>query len=95
MKSMYGTSQAARQWHVSISTWMEDRGYLAVNSEKTIFMKRAGEDWILHGLYVDNMIHAAGVPRGRSEAGVHSRIEFNTPATSTSRWRRTSPLSSG
>ena len=38
---------------------MEDRGYLAVNSEKTIFMKRAGEDWIIHGLYVDDMIHAS------------------------------------
>ena len=24
MKSMYGTRQAARQWHVLISTWMED-----------------------------------------------------------------------
>ena len=49
IKSMYWTRQAARQWHVRISTWMEDRGYRAVNSEKTIFMKRAGEDWILHG----------------------------------------------
>ena len=58
MKSMYGTRQAARQWHVRISTWMENH-YLAVNSEKIIFMKRAGEDWIMHGLYVDDMIHAA------------------------------------
>jgi hypothetical protein len=59
MKSMYGTRQAARQWHVKISTWMEAQGYLAVNSEKTIFMKRVGDDWIMHGLYVDDMIHAS------------------------------------
>ena len=26
MKSMYGTRQAARQWHVRISTWMEEHG---------------------------------------------------------------------
>ena len=32
MKSMYGTRQAARQWHVRISTWMEQHGYMAVNS---------------------------------------------------------------
>jgi hypothetical protein len=32
MKSMYGTRQAARQWHVHISNWMEDHGYEAVNS---------------------------------------------------------------
>ena len=59
MKSMYGTRQAARQWHVQISTWMEDHGYEAVNSEKTIFMKRVNGQWIMHGLFVDDMIHAA------------------------------------
>jgi hypothetical protein len=26
MKSMYGTQQASRQWHVRISTWMEEHG---------------------------------------------------------------------
>ena len=59
MKSMYGTKQAARQRHLRISTWMEEQGYKAVNSEKTIFMKRDGGDWIMHGLYVDDMIHAS------------------------------------
>ena len=46
MKSMYGTRQAARQWHVKISTWMKEQGYHAVNSEKTVtfFMKRIGND---------------------------------------------------
>lgn len=36
---------------------MEHQGYHPVNSEKTIFMKRIGDDWIMHGLYVDDMIH--------------------------------------
>ncbi len=58
MKSMYGTRQA-RQWHMHILTWMEDHSYLAIYSEKTIFMKREGEEWIMHGLLVDDMIHAA------------------------------------
>ena len=44
MKSMYGTRQAARQWHVRISTWMEEHGYTAVNCEKTIFMKHVEGD---------------------------------------------------
>ena len=35
MKSMYGTRQAARQWHKRISRWMEEHEYHAVNSEKT------------------------------------------------------------
>jgi hypothetical protein len=32
-------------------------GYPAVNSEKTIFMKRKGEHFIIHGLFVDDMMH--------------------------------------
>jgi hypothetical protein len=43
LKSIYGARQAARKWHTHISTWMEQNGYSAVNSEKTIFMKRKGD----------------------------------------------------
>ncbi len=28
-----------------------------VNSEKTIFMKRQGSDFIMHGLFEDDMMH--------------------------------------
>ncbi len=59
MKSMYGTLQAARGWHVQISTWMEDHGYAGVTSEKTIFMKDENGDWIMHGLFGDDMVHAS------------------------------------
>ena len=57
LKSIYGTRQAARRWHIHISDWMEKNGYPAVNSEKTIFMKREGEHFIIHGLFVDDMMH--------------------------------------
>ena len=30
-----------------------------MNSEKTIFLKHVGDEWIMHGLFVDDMIHAA------------------------------------
>ena len=59
-KSIYGTRQAARRWHMFISDWMEKNGYPAVNSErsqKTIFMRSVGNDFILHGLFVDDMMH--------------------------------------
>ena len=36
---------------------MERNGYSAVNSEKTIFMKRKGDEYIIHGLFVDDMMH--------------------------------------
>ena len=32
-------------------------GYPAVNNEKTIFMKHQGDDFIIHGLFVDDMMH--------------------------------------
>ncbi len=54
---MYGTKQAARRGHIRILDWMEQNGYPAVNSEKTIFMKRQGSDFIMHSLFVDDMMH--------------------------------------
>jgi hypothetical protein len=51
-KAIYGTQQAACTWHTRISTWMEQNGYPAVQSEKMIFMKRTGDDFIIHGLFV-------------------------------------------
>ncbi len=36
---------------------MEKNGYPAVNSEMIIFMKRQGNDFIIHGLFVDDMMH--------------------------------------
>ncbi len=52
-KNIYGTRQAARAWHLKLSTWMEGHQYLLVNNEKTIFMKWDGDDFILHGIFVD------------------------------------------
>ena len=54
---MYGAKQAARRWHIRISDWMEQNGYPAVNSEKTVFMKCQGSDFIIHSLFVDDMMH--------------------------------------
>ena len=59
VKSIYGTKQAARKWHIHISDWMIRNGYLAVNSEKTIFKKTKGSDYIIDGLFVDDMMHIA------------------------------------
>ena len=67
LKSIYGTKQAARRWHLHISEWMEKNGYPAVNSEKTIFMKRDGDDFIIHGLFVDDMMHVPTCERLKQE----------------------------
>jgi hypothetical protein len=36
---------------------MINNGYLAVNSEKTIFKKTKGSDYIIHGLFFYDMMH--------------------------------------
>ncbi len=38
---------------------MEDHGCAEVNSQKTIFMKHENGNWIMHGLFVDDMVHAS------------------------------------
>jgi hypothetical protein len=35
-KNIYWTLQAARAWHVCLSTLMEEHGYLPVKSKKTM-----------------------------------------------------------
>ena len=55
---MSRTRQAARQWHERISGWMEEHEYHAVNSEKTMFMKWDGPDYIMYGLsWMTGFIH--------------------------------------
>ncbi len=51
----YCTKQAERKWHNHISEWTINNGYLAVNSEKTIFEKTKGSEYIIHGLLVDDI----------------------------------------
>ncbi len=59
LKSIYGTRQAARRWHLFILGWMEKNGYPAVISDNTIFMHSEGKDFILHGPFVDDMMHTS------------------------------------
>ncbi len=44
---------------LNMSRWMEENCYHAVNNEKTMFMKWKGSDYIMHGLFVDDMMHTS------------------------------------
>ncbi len=46
---------------------MEWNGYPAVMIERTIVMKRQGSDFIIHGLFVDNMMHVSTCDKLRDE----------------------------
>ncbi len=77
LKSIYGTRQAVRIWHKHISAWMEANGYFAVNSEKTIFMKHEGKHFIIHGLFVDDMMHIATNTKLKNEFMEKYSKDFN------------------
>jgi hypothetical protein len=55
-KSIYGTGQPEQRRHIYISEWIINNGYREANSEKTI-MSTKGSHYILHGLFIDYMIH--------------------------------------
>jgi hypothetical protein len=67
VKSIYGTKQAAQKWHNHISEWMVNNGYLAVNSEKTIFKKTKGSEYIIHFLFIDDMMHISSCDELKKE----------------------------
>jgi hypothetical protein len=58
---------------------MEANGYLAVNNDKTIFMKRKGKQFIVHGLFVDDMMHIAANNKLKHEfmEKYHDSRDFN------------------
>jgi len=79
VRSVYGTKQAPRCWHTRVSTWMEENGYLPANDEKTIFRKEeANGDSIVHGLFVDDMMHIPSTKRMMKEFLDLYNKEFQT-----------------
>jgi hypothetical protein len=60
--SIYGLKQAGRRWHIRVSDWMIANDYLPVNEEMTIFKKQVGSDFILHGVYVDDIKSVPSAP---------------------------------
>ena len=76
--SIYGLKQAARCWHTRVSTWMIENDYLPVNEEKTIFRKQEGSDYIIHGLYVDDIKSVPSCPRLMKEFDEKYALEFES-----------------
>ena len=54
-KNLYGLKQAPRQWHERLS-FLTSQGYDRGTSDKTLFIKKKGDDTILVQVYVDEII---------------------------------------
>jgi hypothetical protein len=55
------------KWHNHILEWMINNGYLAVDSKKTIFKKTKGSEYIIHVLFVDDMMHISSCDELKKE----------------------------
>ncbi len=60
-----------------ISTWMEQDGYSAVNSEKTIFIKHKADEYIIHGLFVDDTMQIYSCDAMKDEFLVLDKKDFD------------------
>jgi hypothetical protein len=78
MKSMYGTRQAAQQWHKLISTLFEGHGCEEVNSEKAIFMNSENYQWIMPGLFVSDIIYASSSETLKLQFIVEYKLKLKT-----------------
>ncbi|KAK8923936.1 hypothetical protein KSP39_PZI019771 [Platanthera zijinensis] len=55
-KALYGLKHAPRAWYGKIAEYLQFCGYLASNSDSSLFIKKKGELSVLVLLYVDDMI---------------------------------------
>ena len=79
LKSVYGTKQAQHCWHERVSKWMYANGYVNINAEKIIFQKsEPNGEFIIHGLFVDDMLHLPSDPRLMREFLAKYNQEFKT-----------------
>ncbi len=56
---------------------MEKNGYPAVSSQKAIFMKWDGDNFIIHGLFVDDMMHIPTCDKLKQEFLAKYSKDFN------------------
>jgi len=54
--ALYGLKQAPRQWYERLSDFLISQGYDKGTSDKTLFIKKKGDETILVQVYVDDII---------------------------------------
>src|ERR687886_229713 len=55
-KALYGLKQAPRAWYETLSKFLLENNFLRGNVDKTLFIKKQGNDTLLVQIYVDDII---------------------------------------
>jgi hypothetical protein len=61
-KSAYGTKQASRTWYLTLNKWMNEHGYVNVDGDPSLFIKREGDHFTVIAIYVDDMFGTSTDP---------------------------------
>ena len=55
-KSLYGLKQSPRMWYQKFDTYMLQLDFVRSNSDHCVYVKRAGDQFVILTLYVDDML---------------------------------------
>lgn len=55
-KALYGLHQEPRAWYSKLSKCLEELGFVRCPYEHTVYTKKIGEDILIMGVYVDDLL---------------------------------------
>ena len=63
----YGLQDAGRVWNATLKSWLlsEDMGFTQTTGDACVYIKRAGEDFIMLATYVDDMLGVFSSPEAK------------------------------
>ena len=62
-KSLYGLKQAGRTWHHKINRALQQRGFIPLESDHCVYVRKQNSSIIIIALYVDDLLLAASDPK--------------------------------
>ena len=78
-KPLYGLKQAAHAWNVKLTNLLTGLGYVALESDPCVFVKRAANFISIVGAHVDDLIDTANSNTGFDflRDGLHKHVEIS------------------
>ncbi|KAI3805595.1 hypothetical protein L1987_28117 [Smallanthus sonchifolius] len=79
-KALYGLHQAPRAWYETLSTHLIENDFVRGHIGLTLFIKKAGEEYLLVQIYVDDIIFASTNEGLRKEFESIMKLKFEMSA---------------
>ena len=78
IKTLYSLKQARREWNIELDTKLRKKGYMRLRSDPCIYIWRAGDDFAIIAVWVDDMLMFAMTItlRDKTKADIKSEWEI-------------------